>query len=444
MTKKLLPYLQQWKDASWKEKVFFLTSLFMAWGFLHFDISRIRFAKWGIPLSLPEFLGGVTQTKTYLYITEIYILFLFILCFSQPKQSIEKLCDAIRKKNPLFLLILTLFAITILRAIPDFSLNPLLAIRNASFSWYMIIPILVYLLQLRSNLLEHLSLLIQIIAFFYFSVHLLLDFNNRPLEIYWIPFVGIAAPFAVALLSKNLRKSILIFTPISFALAISFWQYFQRTTLIGLFITIFFILYYHKEKLPFLVKKLALFMLLLILSIGGILFDTSFTNPFAKSVNPFTKSVNPFIKSEIDRSGLEKFRKQMWLDALELYIENPLTGIGFQKQVVYRLYQGGGKYIPNDGMGWENKVSAPISGPHNSYLNAMVRIGCLGIFLFILHLLALQTLWFSKDWAAFFLLFSGILYAGFNIGLEGPTRSFFLLLTLGLALKRYQEIHDAR
>jgi O-antigen ligase len=142
---------------------------------------------------------------------------------------------------------------------------------------------------------------------------------------------------------------------------------------------------------------------------------------------------SPLVKAASNEQGIEIFRTQLWRDAWNLFLDNPWIGIGFQKQVVYRLFVNQGMVsVPNDG-----KIAtygpAPISGPHNSYLNALARLGILGIGFLGLHIWALFLLWRSRLYFLFYCVFSGVVYSAFNVGLEGPVRSFILLIGLGAA-----------
>lgn len=131
------------------------------------------------------------------------------------------------------------------------------------------------------------------------------------------------------------------------------------------------------------------------------------------------------------KSGIESYRWEMWKDAWALFLSSPLTGIGFNRQVVFRLYEGEGTFKPNN---METLKAPPVSGPHNSYLNALTRMGIAGALFWAMHLCMLISLWRSQEKIAFWLVWGQFFYAFLNVALEGPTRSFSLLLFLGMAL----------
>lgn len=149
------------------------------------------------------------------------------------------------------------------------------------------------------------------------------------------------------------------------------------------------------------------------------------------AVAVFSQSMD---KSEAGRFGVDAFRWYLWQDAWEKFAEKPLAGIGMEEQVVSRLYVGKGLFKPNTG-GWETPVSPPVSGPHNSYLNAIARLGIWGV---ILPLLFLATMWrlFSRGYPALgYAFLAQAVYALLNVGLEGPVHIIFLVIGVGCAIR---------
>ena len=403
------------------ELVFFLSTLLMAWGFIHFDVESIQFAKIGISI----------KGEAKLFITEMYMLLLFSLCLLNFSEVRRQFSNAIFSKNFLLYLIFLFILFGFVRMAFGFFDAPILSIRNACFVWYFFITLFVFFLPMSRGLIEKIAFLVQLIAFLYFSFSIVPSLLFATHKVYWIPFIGVAAPFALALVTESYLLSAIIIFPICYALFSGYWMGFQRTSLLGMLLVFIGALLFQKEKRKRVLSRFLFAVFLLILCIN--IFPL---NRETMSVSAF--SPNPLEKSASDQHGLEHFRSQMWKDAWGLFMERPFSGIGFQRQVVYRIYYADGQLIPNDGKRLL-PFGPPVSGPHNSYLNAMARMGILGVLILIIHLIALNVLYKAKYWSAFFLLFSGVLYAMFSVGLEGPVRSFLLLLSLGLAMKIYQD-----
>ena len=412
------------------EKTFVFLSLFMAVCFIHFDNSIITFAKMGLPL--PSFLmkgeGQVNYAK--IFVTECYIAMLALLTLGYigTRRAFGKL------KNPMFLLLSFFVALAMIRMAADLRINPINGLRNASFAWYLAIPVFVYLLPISAATLEAFAILVQIIAFAYFTFFNFSFCFGFETKVYWIPYIGCIAPFACGLFIKNRKTAILLFLPISVAFTMALFVGLQRTTLLGMVIWFFLELAWRPKFWRQIVSRMLLFLTLTLLCVGIVRFvnDSNFPfkfgSGFGRLGNPYG---NPFVKGEMDKHGLEVFRKQMWIDAWGLFLHKPILGIGFQQQVVYRVYNG--TYYPNGG-DWSDAVKPPIAGPHNSYLNALTRLGILGALLLVLHAWAFWVLYSRQLYASSNLLFSGMLYAFFNVGLEGPVRSFLLLIAIGAAL----------
>lgn len=433
MKHKLQSYVKQWASFTPTEIAFILATLFISWGFIHFDVKTVYFAKLGIPLKLPELLGGITFTKQAIYVTELYILFLIVLLLKFPLKAWGSLKETFQQKKKILLPLLSVFiCFGMIRALVGAEENPLLMVRNACFIWYLSVPIIIFLLSIRAQVIEFLFWHIHMLAFVYFfsnlaqQLHFPLStlIDHAPI-LYWIPFLGMVGAVALALSTRNWWLYFFISLPLSFALAFSYFLGFQRTVLVGIVGTaLFFVLYPKTYKLA--LKRLVIF---------AALFACSIWIQDNREIRGSSYSSNPLVKSPVDSKGLEIFRKQMWQDAWGLFLEHPFVGIGFQKQVVYRTSQGD-SFVPNDKYAFLNEEGAPIAGPHNSYLNALARLGLFALLLPLIHFLAACFLWEGRYWAALTALIGQVLYAFFNVGLESPGRSFFLLLCIGLALKQ--------
>src|SRR5688500_9313219 len=98
-----LPALREvWAGLSWVELVFVLLSLLMAAGFI---LEGVDFAKMGIPLALPERLGGITNFAPKIFVTEIYIFFLglVLLASREGRGNIRAFLAKPMPYRPLFL-----------------------------------------------------------------------------------------------------------------------------------------------------------------------------------------------------------------------------------------------------------------------------------------------------------------------------------------------------
>lgn len=437
--------------------IFFFVTLLLSWGFLHFDVKDVWFAKLGLPLPIGGGLGEIKGTPLKLYVTEIYLLFCLLLAlFNWKHWNPRAYLD-----SKYTLALLAFFAYGVFRLLLDLGNGPVLVIRSSAFVWYLSIPILISLSAIPSLVIESVCLSVLALGGIYFFGSILISIATLKISPYWIPFLGVYAFVFFALTSskyKSLSYFLLFLLGVSFGIGYAIG--FQRTNMLGI-ACLLPLAYAHAAKsgaLPKVMIRTAV-MIGLAAVIGVSLAhylnrfkaDSSFgANQVdnKKSAIKLDHSVtsgysNPLQKSEVSADGLEVFRGQMWKDAAGLFLENPIIGIGFVKQVVYRVYLHSGIFLPNTAEGGKEMFSTPISGPHNSYLNSAARLGIPGIALLILHLWALIILYANGYWGAFFLVYAQIFYAMFNVGLEGPARSFYLLLGLSLAIRSSRPKHES-
>lgn len=418
--------------------IFLLVTLGMVWGFLHFDVRDVWFAKIGIPLGS----SSGTSLGSKLFITEIYFLFIAGLV----ALGVKQIPWARAMRNPLLLAILGFCSVAALRAAPDFLESKMLVVRNLSFVWYLALPLLLYLSPIRTVTIESLLSWTVVLGALYFFGSILLSFFTFHISPYWIPFLGVYAFYFVTLSGTKERWTKAFLALLGIALGIGAIMGFQRTNLLGLLLLTAPAGYFAFQNSRFAIfgKRIALLLLIAVLSFGALLAARHFLPKMQWDQDQQTRFSSPFVKSDLNSGGVEVFRGQMWADAFQLFREQPLWGIGFRNQVVYRLWMDPGEFVPNDGVSWaiRNGVKippAPISGPHNSYLNSITRMGIFGAAILLLHLWALWTLFQTGYFFSFFVVYAQILYAFFNVGLEGPSRSFFLLLGLAVALRSIDE-----
>lgn len=145
------------------------------------------------------------------------------------------------------------------------------------------------------------------------------------------------------------------------------------------------------------------------------------------------------IPIESDTSTFQaRFRRSCWMMAIRDWKTNPTWGVGFIPEVPKYLYEG----ILNDG-NLEYEGAPPVSGPHNSYLSVLARMGIMGSIVF--SFLILQIVW---AWIGYFLkprtsLFSLYLFfvpplfavtALFHVVFESPHNSIIGWLTCGILI----------
>jgi O-antigen ligase len=404
------------------EAVFLAATLGISLGM---TIGDTNFAHSGIPLPSPASAGGIANQAPKLFIFEIYLIVMGALALLGG--NLRSRLASLFRRDQLLLIVWVLLIAGLTRAIPDLRENPLLGIRNSAFVWYLSLPLLVLIAPVRAEVAEFCARAVIGVAMLVFTWSAIVTVFSGTFVLNWLPSTGIYAPLALALLLPSRRVFIPILALLGLGLGFSYWDKYQRTALVGMCMTVGLLV----ATLPEFRKRVAARtgLLLVFLAVGALAWPVR-SNQERKLGN------QPLIKSQSDAHGLESFRKTMWLDALGLYAESPIVGIGFQRPVVYRVLWGGDLHVPNDGNWYAGRQLPPISGPHNSYLNALVRMGVLGLLYLPLHAFAAARLWSSRYWGSFFLLMAQAVYALFNVGLEGPVRSALLLLALGVALKK--------
>lgn len=438
--------LIRWRSPNSGIEVLFIAyALFIGIGFTVFGTSL---AKSGIPISPPSFLGNIQHMNIKLFTFETFFIFSFFVAVAYFFKWKEKLFSI--KVFSLHSIIFVVLAFSLLRLLPDLGKNPILGIRNAAFCWYLFIPIFIWLSSVRVESLEIFARVVQLAAFLVFFESLLaIFFQHQPQPLpEWIPSVGIYFAVAYAFVSRSWMLRILILIPTGFAYGINIFDKFQRTSMLGLFLVLVGVILWNflfqaknRKNIIFgaLIFAASVFSGYKIWPINAAFIANLAEEKERAEIR--TEVFTPFSKAEGNSAGMEKFRLYMWQDAYEKFAAQPLYGIGFQRKVVDRYYIGLGKFAENDGaheiktLKGRTKMVPAISGPHNSYLNAVARIGVVGILFVLIHAWAFFALLGHGFYGLATLVFAQGLYAFFNVGLEGPTRSALMIIAIGAALK---------
>lgn len=139
-----------------------------------------------------------------------------------------------------------------------------------------------------------------------------------------------------------------------------------------------------------------------------------------------------------------RFRAFLWREAIRDWRTAPLLGIGFVPELPAYIMPG----IKNDGtdinfVDENGRPTNPVSGPHNSYLTVLARMGLVGCALLLfagLHWLReLGRLQRSREsdflrMALTIIPINGAVHAFFNIGFESPHNSVLMWLFFGIGL----------
>lgn len=132
-------------------------------------------------------------------------------------------------------------------------------------------------------------------------------------------------------------------------------------------------------------------------------------------------------------------RKLWWTSALKQWEAHPIIGIGFISEVPTHFLP----HVENTVEGMRSLKNifhdlreSPLSGPHNSYLSILTRMGLvgLGIFFLIAIMWFRKVLFLDRNWQFPFLILipvAGALHAAVNIGFEAPHNCILFWFFLG-------------
>jgi glycosyltransferase involved in cell wall biosynthesis/O-antigen ligase len=435
-----LPWPPRWQ-LSVMETLLFVPTFLMA---LAFELFSDNFGKAGIPIGLPSFLGTIPHFQPKLFPMEIYLLWVGAITLTQIRKWPWK-----GLVNPVTLLAFSLFAFGMMRALPDLGANPLLVTRNSAFVWYLALPFMIALFPLASLKWESFFRFLYFVSFVYFTMNLVYPlYSGDPRKVFWIVDLGLMLGLAYGFSTPTSAFPRIALAAIGFVLGLSFYGSVQRTTMVGLCLTVLLLFVspmFFSGTLPRPRWRRVIWLVVgASISVAGIGMVRAYekgTFNFLYEGQQAYKTAPPARPVDTTGGGLEKFRFYMWQDAWNLFLEAPLLGIGFKQPVVYRVYAWKGEFWENSGSfeqrtRFDNqRTSPPIAGPHNSYLNALSRMGIAGIGFLLLHL-ACGWLFLTRCYfACFFVLIWQMLYAFFNVSLEGPIRSFPILILVGVGLK---------
>lgn len=446
-------------------KIYLFIAAFLGFGFL---VGETDFAKLGIPLPLK---GSAAVSVPSLFVFELFLLFSFlIVVILQWRGRIS-----ISEIGKFHWLLVVYLALLLPKIFFEISEDPITVIRNSSFVWYIALPILAGLIPISSQEWERffwrfsiavlLWLGFSVVHFFIAKYLFDLDpLNMTRFEFYgvrWSQFFGVYSGLFFVLLSKRRLWPLVAIFVFGLSFGIEASTKFSRTNLLGCIFSIaicFWVSRYEIKNLKRILLRIV-FMIIVASAMHRFILASEwynrptnliFTEFGVDSQDKGGLSVAPksLVKSALVDSGtlgmVEGFRYYMYKDAWELFTQHPWWGIQYKEQVVHRFFVGGQRqFRPNIGIHYEPVyLTTPISGPHNSYLNALARVGIIGIGFLFFHIFCLVVLFKRRLYATFFALTGGVLYAFFNVGLEGPARSFFLLLAMAVTIRALGESNE--
>jgi hypothetical protein len=428
-----------WKP-SWAEALFFLPTFALA---LAFEMYGDRFGKRGISVQLPAMFGSIPNFQPKLFPMELYLAIAGVLTLAQVRRW-----PRIEFWNRLTALVLFLMAFGAVRTLPDLRTNPIFVIRNCAFLWYLSLPLMIALYPITSLKWERFFQVLYLVSFLYFVALFPRPFlEHDPTRIFWFIDLGLILALAYGLTSASTWFSRLTLGAIGFHLGMAYFSSLQRTTIVALVSTVLLLLIspfvFSKFPRPRWLRSawpVAGFLVCVAAVAATRAYDAKSNAVIDKGIEAIQQAT-PNRKSETDTSGIEQFRSNLWRDAWHEFTGHPFVGIGFLQPVVYRVYAGQGRFFENSGsfeytsMNDFSKTTPPLSGPHNSYLNALARMGIAGAGVLLLHLICAWLFISEGYFACFFILLWQMLYAFFNVGFEGPIRSFPLLVLMGVALR---------
>lgn len=391
-----------------------------------------EFAKQGIPLPIGASFGRIPNLQIKFFVFEIYLVFLLLLLVFS---LFRRRAFVGWSSSPLVVLTVFLLVAGLARAAPDVLANPLLVVRSSSFVWYLLVPLLIFLLPLKRSSLEVFFKVVAVLFFVAFLASLIASILvPGRIPNFFTEAGGCFLFLAIGLLHGKRAIRIALLSIFSLAICLMFLGQVSRTGLVALactgILSCFVALKAPRQIWAVLLRVAAMVVLSVFLVCLG-----------ARSMGGgYQSASHSLYRGEAKSVVVEAFRERMWVDAWKKFTASPFIGIGFLKPVVDRIYVGDGGFAVNDGSLIEGLP--PISGPHNSYLNAISRMGIWGLGFLILHVWAGFLFWAREQPAPLFLMASQSIYALFNVGLEGPARSAVLLICLGYALKLSTETRE--
>lgn len=425
-------------------------SLFLFAAYFVFAVSYMwfggDFAKLGVDIPKPAFMGNVKNTPFKLYMFEMLLLIhIFMALF-----NLNKTARLYQSKFLITVIALLLFGFV--RLIVDLKLNPMLGIRNSSFVWYMLLSTCIALISMDRKKTDYMFMLVYAASFFtlIFSIIRTLIYDQRA-EVEFSSDNGAIYPFiAWYFLAKSPRIWLTIGVFIAVGIGFQISGKMSRTAVLGILLLAGFMLYYLPTREA--LKRIVVLGIFVLLGMGVWQAKLLVYSQLSEKQVKLGIHKNPLIKTT-EKKLVENYRFVMWKQAVNHFLSNPVFGIGFQEQVVKKIYVHNGIMYPNDGTiatselrnytGLPEQEMAPVSGPHNSYLNALARLGAFGAFFVLLHAWGVLILLQEKLYFCAFALGGQAFYAVFNVGLEGPIRSFMLIVALGVVMQCCIERVDA-
>jgi len=163
--------------------------------------------------------------------------------------------------------------------------------------------------------------------------------------------------------------------------------------------------------------------------------DSRFGNLIGKAAKEIADNpTNYFFHGEEDQGGKLAWRLHMWKQAWNGILESPIIGKGFGPLTV--------KTHPWGKPAVDEVTKTPISGPHNSFLTVIFRVGFFGFILFLLPIVFILQNFIRSNknkpylWLTFFGFIALVLNTAFNVILENPQGAVWFWMFLAFLGKK--------
>jgi O-antigen ligase len=289
----------------------------------------------------------------------------------------------------------------------------------------------------------------RVLVLLVFGVAVLPNFWAR--AVYNISLGPLSALLLLVLIYRYRNRRDLLGIAVFSALAfVPFWRmwlhYFQRTLLVTLFFLMAVVPFAWRTKSEPVAKAFRTSLTAVLIFVSGIVATSAYVGDLNFFDSFLRASRHGDDVSSTDGSLFPaNFRRFLWLDTIEQWKASPWIGLGFVPDLPKNLPSG-----PNVG-GFEFPGAPPVSGPHNSYLGVLARMGVVGLALLGVVLgLGARAIHRSVSrpertlfgLLLIFLPVNGAIHAFFNIGFESPHNSMVMWLVFGMLVTSHREVRE--